>query len=66
MHDKVLRPIILAGRAIAFGLIIVLAAFVLVVALVIGLIRLLDVYAFAGHEWLSYVVGRRDVARSRD
>jgi ABC-type nickel/cobalt efflux system permease component RcnA len=56
VHDKVLRPIILAARAIAYGLIIVLAAIVLVIALVIGFIRLLNIYAFSGHEWLSYVV----------
>ena len=56
VHDKVLRPIFLAGRAIAFGLIIVLAALVLVIALTIGLVRLLNVYLFAGHEWLTYAV----------
>lgn len=54
VHDKVLRPILLAGRALAFGFIIVLAAFVLVVALLIGLVRLLDVYCFAGHEYITY------------
>jgi ABC-type nickel/cobalt efflux system permease component RcnA len=56
VHDKILRPILLAGRAIAFGLIIVLAALVLVVALVIGLFRLFDVYVFPSHQWLSYAV----------
>ncbi len=54
VHDKVLRPLLLAGRAIAFGFIILLAVFVLVVALIIGLIRLLDVYCFAGHEYITY------------
>lgn len=54
VHDRVLRPILLAGRAIAFGLIIVLAVLVLLVALVIGLFRLFDVYVFASHQWLSY------------
>jgi ABC-type nickel/cobalt efflux system permease component RcnA len=54
VHDKVLRPIILAGRALAYGLVIALAAIVFVAVTVIGLIRLLDVYAFAGREWLSY------------
>ena len=53
VHDKVLRPILLAGRAIAFGFIILLAIFVLVVALLIGLIRILDVYCFAGHEYIT-------------
>jgi hypothetical protein len=55
VHDRVLRPILLAGRALAFGLIIVLAAIVLIGALLIGLIRFIDVYCFAGREYLSYV-----------
>jgi hypothetical protein len=56
VHDRVLRPILLVGRALAFGFIILLAVLVLLVALGIGIIRLLDVYAFSGHEWLSYAV----------
>ena len=55
VHDKVLRPILLAGRAVAYGLIILFVGFVLVGALLIGLIRLIDVYCFAGREYLSYV-----------
>ncbi len=55
MHDRVLRPILLAGRALAFGLIIFFAALVLIGALFIGIFRLLDVYCFAGREYLSYV-----------
>jgi hypothetical protein len=55
VHDRVLRPILLAGRALAFGLIIVFATFVLVGALMIGLIRFMDIYFFAGHAYLSYV-----------
>lgn len=54
VHDKVLRPIIMAARAVAFGLIIVLAALVFVVVVIIAFIRLLDVYAFQGHEWITY------------
>jgi hypothetical protein len=56
LHDKVLRPIILAGRAIAYGLIIALAAVVFVVVLVIGFIRLLNIYAFSTHEWITYLL----------
>ena len=56
VHDKVLRPVILAGRAIAFGLIIALAALVFAVVVLIGLVRILNVYAFSGHEWITYVV----------
>lgn len=55
VHDRVLRPILLAGRALAFGLIIVFATIVLVGALLIGLIRFFDIYFFAGREYLSYV-----------
>ena len=55
VHDRVLRPILLAGRVLAFGIIILFAAFVLVGALLIGLIRFIDVYCFAGHQYLSYV-----------
>jgi hypothetical protein len=33
-----------------------LASIVLFGAFVIGLVRLLNVYLFAGHEWLSYLV----------
>ncbi len=56
VHDKVLRPIILAGRAIAFGLIIALAALFFAVVVVIGLVRLLNVYVFSSHQWITYVV----------
>jgi hypothetical protein len=45
----------LAGRAVAYGLVILLAAFFLVGALLIGLLRFVDVYCFAGREYLSYV-----------
>jgi len=55
VHDRVLRPILLAGRALAFGLIIFFAALFLIGALLIGLLRFIDVYCFAGREYLSYV-----------
>jgi ABC-type nickel/cobalt efflux system permease component RcnA len=54
VHDKVLRPIILAARVLAFGLIIALAAVILVAVVVIGFVRLLNIYAFHGRDWLSY------------
>ena len=56
VHDKLLRPILLAGRFVAYGFIVLLASIVLFGAFVIGLVRLLNVYLFAGHEWLSYLV----------
>jgi hypothetical protein len=55
VHDRVLRPILLAGRALAFGLIILFAGVFLIGALLIGLLRFVDVYCFAGREYLSYL-----------
>lgn len=54
VHDSILRPIIVAGRTIAFGFVIAMAALVLFIALLIGLIRLVDVYAFPGRVWATY------------
>jgi LPXTG-motif cell wall-anchored protein len=56
VHDKFLRPLLIAGRAAAFGFIVLLAVLVLVCVLVIAVVRLLNVYLFAGHEWLSYTI----------
>lgn len=56
VHDSVLRPLLIAGRAVAFGFIVLVAATVLLLVLVIGLTRLMNVYLFAGHEWLTYGV----------
>jgi hypothetical protein len=55
VHDRVLRPIILTARVAAYGLIIALAALVFVVVIVIGFVRLLDIYAFNGRVWISYL-----------
>ena len=56
VHDRVLRPILIIGRTVAFGFIILLMALVLVTALIIGFVRLLNVYLFAGHEWITYAI----------
>ena len=56
VHDRVLRPILLAGRFLAYGFILILVSLVLISVVIIGLVRVLNVYVFAGHEWLSYLV----------
>lgn len=56
VHDNVIRPILLAGRFIAYAFVLLLVSVVLIGALVIGLVRFCNVYFFAGHDWLSYVV----------
>jgi len=54
VHDRVIRPILLAGRFLAYGFILVLVSLVLVSVVIIGLVRLMNVYMFSGREWLSY------------
>lgn len=56
IHDRFLRPLLLAGRAIAFSFIIVVMSIIVVSALLIGLVRLCNVYFFAGHEWITYAI----------
>lgn len=56
VHDKVIRPILLVARAIAASFLIAICVIVLFIALGIGLLRILDVYAFASHQWASWAV----------
>jgi type VI protein secretion system component VasK len=56
LHAKVIRPILLIGRTIAFSFVIVVCALVVAVVAAIALLRLLDVYAFAAHPWASWAV----------
>jgi len=56
IHDKAVRPILLAARVMVFGLLVAALVLVVLVLLSIGLLRLLDVYAFSGRVWVSYAV----------
>lgn len=53
VHDKVVRPALVAGRAVVFGVVIAVVTLVVFVFLAIALVRLLDVYAFSGRVWAS-------------
>jgi hypothetical protein len=54
LHDNVLRPIILGGRFVAYGFILLAVVITMVVALLVSLTRLLNVYVFPGKEWATY------------
>ena len=56
LHDKVIRPILLIGRTVAFAFILVACVAVIAVALCVAALRLLDVYAFAAHQWASWAL----------
>jgi hypothetical protein len=53
VHDRVVRPVLVVGRAVVFGTLIAFVACVVLVLLAVGLVRLLDVYAFGGRVWAS-------------
>jgi len=56
LHDKALRPVMLAARAVVFGLLIATLSLVVLILLAVGLVRLLNVYAFNNHVWISYAI----------
>jgi hypothetical protein len=56
IHDKAVRPTILATRAVVFGLLVATLVATLVVVGSIAVVRLFDVYVFGHQVWLSYIV----------
>src|SRR5579875_2774867 len=56
IHDKAVRPAVLATRALLFGLLVAALGTVLVVVGAVAVLRIFDVYVFGHRVWLSYVV----------
>ncbi len=56
VHNKAVRPLVVATRAIVFGILIAVLATVVLLLVSIALLRVLDVYAFPGRIWASYAV----------
>lgn len=56
VHDKVVRPLTLAARALVFGIVAGAMALVLAVLGAVLVVRILDVYAFGRRVWASDVV----------
>jgi hypothetical protein len=56
IHDKAVRPALLATRAIVFGLLVAALATLVLVMGSIAILRLFDVYVFGHRVWLSYLV----------
>jgi len=53
VHDKVVRPAVVAGRVAVFGVLIAVVGLVVLILLTVALVRILDVYAFDGRVWAS-------------
>jgi len=56
VHDRVVRPLLLATRYLAFGFVLFTLATVAIVAGLLGLIRFGNVFIFQGLVWLNYLV----------
>jgi len=53
VRDKAVRPVVIAARAVVFGLIILVMLLVAAVAAGVGLVRLLNVEVFSGRVWAA-------------
>lgn len=56
VHDKAIRPILLAVRYVVYGILIMTMALLLMLFASIALIRVLDNYAFGHRVWASYAL----------
>ncbi|MGH9065029.1 MAG: hypothetical protein ACRDZQ_09600 [Acidimicrobiales bacterium] len=56
VRSKSVRPLQTIARALVFGLIAAVMGVVLLILMAVGTIRVLNVYAFPGEEWASYVL----------
>ena len=56
VHDKAVRPAIVAARAVVFGVIISVVAVAVVILLCIAFVRLATDYFFDDKVWISYLV----------
>ena len=52
VHDRVLRPVMLAGRFVAYGFILIL----LILVILSGFVRFSTIYLFSHHVWITYLV----------
>jgi hypothetical protein len=56
IFDRVVRPLLVAARAVVFGLLIAAVALVIAVLVSVALVRFLDVYVVHGKVWISYLI----------
>jgi len=56
VHDRIVRPLLLLTRYLAFGFVLLTLSAVAIVAGLLGLIRFGNVFIFQGLVWLNYVV----------
>jgi hypothetical protein len=56
VRDKSVKPLTLVARAIVYGLVASAVALMVLSLSSVGVLRLLDIYAFPGRVWASYTL----------
>src|SRR2546421_9834710 len=56
VRDKSVRPLTLVARALVYGLVAGAVALIVLWLSSVGVLRLLDIYAFPGRVWASYTL----------
>jgi hypothetical protein len=55
VHDRIVRPLLILTRYIAFGFLLTCLVLVMLIAGTIGVLRFSNVYIFQGYVWASYL-----------
>jgi hypothetical protein len=53
LHNRTVRPLLIAVRGVIVGTLVLIVAVVIVIALLVGLFRLFDVTVFSGRVWAT-------------
>ncbi len=53
INDKAVRPLLVAARALVFGMLAAVLAIVVVVVASVAVVRVLEVYVFDGRVWAA-------------
>jgi|GEM_PF-570224 len=56
VRDRVVRPLLVAVRALVYGALVATGVLVVTVLLAVAVVRILDVYAFGTRVWASDLV----------
>ncbi len=56
VRDKTVRPLTLLSRGLVFGVLVGIMVQVALAFLAVGIVRLMDIYAFPGRIWATYSV----------
>lgn len=56
VSDRAVRPVVVAARVVVFGVLIAALAVAVLIWGSVGFVRLLDVYAWPGEVWASYLL----------